>query len=182
MATAHHLTAEELGRLPDNNERRELIEGQLRRLPFHGFEHGVVVANLALPLTDHVQRHHLGVTVATGTGFLLARNPDTVRGADIAFVSNARLPASGRTTGYFPGPPDLAVEIVSPHDTLQDVEDKVDDYLAAGARLVWVVNPRRRTVTIHRPQTPPTMLRERDTLNGDDVVRGFACPVAEIFA
>ena len=179
--TPQTLTAEDLWRMPDT-ERRELVKGELRTMAPAGFDHGAVITNLAFLLTQHVKANQLGLVLGAETGFLLARNPDTVRGADIAFVSNARLPAAGRPTGYFPGPPDLAVEVVSPGDTLQDVEDKVDDYLAAGTKLVWVVNPRRRTVTIHRPQETPKLLADTQTLTGDEVVPAFTCPVAEIFA
>jgi Uma2 family endonuclease len=179
--TPQTLTAEDLWRMPDT-ERRELVKGELRIMAPAGFDHGAVITNLAFLLTQYVKANKLGLVLGAETGFILARDPDTVRGADIAFVSTARLPAGGRPIGYFPGAPDLAVEVVSPGDTLKEVEDKVDDYLVAGTPLVWVVNPRRRTVTIHRPQTPPAMLGERDSLTGDTVVPGFSCPVAEIFA
>jgi Uma2 family endonuclease len=181
ITTSQLLTAEDLWRLP-NNQRRELVKGELRTMAPAGFDHGAVIMNLSIRLAQHVKAKRLGIVVGAETGFLLARNPDTVRGADIAFVSTARLPQGERPQGYFPGPPDLAVEVISPGDTNAQVEDKVDDYLKAGARLVWVVNPRRRTVTIHRPQTPPAMLGETETLADDDVVPQFRCSVAEIFA
>ena len=180
ITTAQLLTAEDLWRLP-NNQRRELVKGELRIMAPAGFEHGVVIQRLSIRLGTHVEKRRLGVTVGAETGFLLSRNPDTVRGADIAFVSAPRLPQGQQITGYFPGAPDLAVEVVSPNDTMAEVEDKVDEYLAAGAKLVWVVNPRRKTVTVHRPQTPPAMLGELQALTGDDVVPDFRCPVAEIF-
>src|SRR4051812_4633622 len=175
------LSAQDLWQMPGDN-RRELLSGELVELPYLGYQHGVLCTNLATCLHEHAHKHRLGDVVATGTGFILARDPDTVRGAALAFVSAARLPDGERPESYFPGAPDLAVEVVSPNDTNAEVEDKVDDYLKAGARLVWVVKPRRRTVTVHRPAQPPTMLRDTDTLTGDDVVPGFACPVAEVFA
>jgi Uma2 family endonuclease len=165
-----------------NDRRRELIKGELRTMAPAGFEHGAVITNLAFLLAGHVKAKNLGLVLGAETGFVLSRNPDTVRGADIAFVSIARVPAGARPPGYFPGAPDLAVEVVSPGDTLSEVEDKVDDYLSAGTRLVWVVNPRRKTVTVHRPQAPPRLLGEADTLTGEDVVPDFRCGVAEIFA
>jgi Uma2 family endonuclease len=181
IITSHLLTAEDLWRLP-NNQRRELVKGELRTMAPAGFEHGAVIDNLQFRLSSHVRQHRLGIVLGAETGFLLRRNPDTVRGADIAFVATNRLPASGLPTGYFHGAPDLAVEVVSPNDTSAEVEDKVDEYLAAGAKLVWVVNPRRKTVTVYRPQTPLALLGETDTLTDEDVVPGFRCSIAEIFA
>jgi len=175
------MTADDLLRMP-SDQRCELIEGELIPMAPAGFDHGAIITNLSLLLAMHVKKHQLGIVTGAETGFHLRRNPDTVRGADIAFVKASRVPQGARPTGYFPGAPDLAVEVVSPSDTVKEVEDKVDDYLQAGAALVWIVNPRRRTVTIHRRDLPPTMLREIDTLGGDDVVPGFSCSVAEIFA
>jgi Uma2 family endonuclease len=179
--TPQLLTAEDLWRMP-NNQRRELVNGELRTMAPAGFEHGAVITNVAFLLARHVKAQRLGVVLGAETGFILARNPDTVRGADVAFVSTASLPQGPLPTSFFPGAPDLAVEVVSPSDTMVDVENKVDDYLAAGTRLVWVVNPRHKTVTAHRPQTPPQVLGQADTLTGMDVVPGFSCSVSEIFA
>jgi Uma2 family endonuclease len=147
-----------------------------------GAEHGGVANKLAYFLTAHVIANNLGQVFAAETGFRLSRSPDTVRAADAAFVRADRIPPGGPPAGYFEGAPDLAVEVVSPGDTVQEVEDKVDDYLAAGARMVWVVNPRRRTVTGHRPGVNPVVLREGDFLDGHDVVPGFRCAVREVFA
>lgn len=179
--TPQLLTAEDLLRMP-GDQRCELVNGELISMAPAGFDHGAVIMNLSVRLANHVTHNKLGIVVGAETGFLLKRNPDTVRGADIAFVSAARLPQGNRPTGYFPGAPDLAVEVVSPGDVLKDVDDKVDDYLQTGARAVWVVNPRRRTVTVHRPNLPPEMLREVDTLSGGDVVSDFSCSVSDVFA
>ena len=179
--TPRIFTADDLWLMP-NDQRRELVKGELRTMAPAGFDHGAVIVNLTFLLTQHVRQHQLGLVLGAETGFMLARDPDTVRGADIAFVSNERLPAGPRPKGYFPAAPDLAVEVMSPGDTLNEVEDKVDDYLAAGTRLVWVVNPRRRTVTAHRPGVGPTLFGNTETLTGDDIVPGFTCAVAEIFA
>jgi Uma2 family endonuclease len=180
IAIPQLLTAEDLWRLP-NDRRRELVKGELRTMAPAGFNHGAVIMRPASRLSAHVERHNPGVVLGAETGFVLSRNPDTVRGADAAFVSASRLPKGELPNSYFQGAPDLAVEVVAPGDTLTEVEDKVDDYLAAGAKLVWVVNPRRKTVTVHRLQTPPHMLRENDALGGDGVVPEFRCSVAEIF-
>jgi Uma2 family endonuclease len=146
-----------------------------------GFEHGAIGLKIASCLLAHVQQHRLGVVVGGETGFVLARNPDIVRGADAAFVRADRIPAGGNPVKFWDGPPDLAVEVVSPGDTLQEVEEKVDDYLNAGTRMVWVINPRRRTVTVSRSGTNPVILRDPDVLDGQNVVPGFSCKVAALF-
>ena len=179
--TPQLLTADDLWRMP-NNQRRELVKGELRTMAPAGFEHGAVIMNLSVRLAQHVNANRLGVVVGAETGFVLARNPDTVRGADVAFVSTACLPQGPLPISFFPGAPDVAVEVVSPGDTMVEVQEKVGDYLAGCTKVVWVVNPRHKTVTVHRPQTPPFVLRQADTLTGDDVVPGFSCAVSEIFA
>jgi Uma2 family endonuclease len=147
-----------------------------------GFDHGVVAMNLGAPLGQHVRAHRLGVVCGAETGFVLARDPDTVLAPDLAVVRQERLPQSGRPTTFWNGAPDLAVEVLSPSDTIFAVEEKVAAWLAAGTSLVWVVNPRSRAVTVHRPGRPPRTLLESETLDGEDVVPGFRLPVAEIFA
>ena len=178
--TPQLLTAEDLWRMP-NNQRRELVKGELRTMAPAGFEHGAVITNVAFLLARHVKSERLGVVLGAETGFIIGRNPDTVRGADVAFVSTARLPQGPLPISYFPSAPDLAVEVVSPSDTTVEVQDKVDDYLAGGTKMIWVINPRHKTVVVHRPQTIPHVLRQTDTLTGDDVVPGFSCAVSEIF-
>ena len=175
------MSANDLWSLPDDGMCHELAHGELRTKPLNGFEHGVICSALAATLSDRAQAAELGSAVI-GAGFILARNPDTVRGPDIAFVSQARLEQTGIPQQFFPGAPDLAVEVVSPSDTMEEIEEKVDDFLAAGTRLVWVVNPRRRTVTVYRPGPQVVILRETDQLTGEDVVPGFACRVGELFA
>ena len=174
------ITAEELWAMP-NNARRELVRGEVRTMAPAGFEHGAVITNVAAPLAVYVKAKRLGVVLGAETGFVLKRNPDVVRGADVAFVSASRLPPTGLPTRYWEGAPDLAVEVVSPGDTVDEVEEKVADYLEAGARMVWVVNPRRRTVIVHRPGAQPLVLRAGDVLDGDDVVPGFRLDVTDIF-
>jgi Uma2 family endonuclease len=182
MSTATQLmTADDLFRLPDDGMRHELVKGLLHTMPPAGFEHGAVGIKLTLPLGAHVKTHGLGIVVAAETGFIVTTNPDTVRAPDIGFVRNDRVQATGITKKYFPGAPDLAVEVVSPGDTVYEVDDKVQEWLGAGAGLVWVVNPRRRTVTVHRPTGAPIVLTVNDVLDGEQVVPGFSIRVAELF-
>jgi Uma2 family endonuclease len=175
------MTADDLWRLPNDGMRHELVKGVLHTMPPAGFEHGAVGINLTLPLGAHVKTNELGVVVAAETGFLIATNPDTVRAPDIGFVRQDRIQAAGIPRSYWPGAPDLAVEVVSPNDTVFEVDDKVQEWLTAGASLVWVVNPRQRTVTVYRPGANPVILTTSDTLDGLQVVPGFSMPVANIF-
>jgi Uma2 family endonuclease len=100
---------------------------------------------------------------------------------DVSFVRGERIPESGLPTAFWPGAPDLAVEVISPRDTAKEVAGKVEDWLAAGSRAVWVVNPKRRTVMAHRPQAEVITLGDDDEFEGQDVVPGFRCRVSEIF-
>jgi Uma2 family endonuclease len=176
------MTADELWQLPREGQRHELVRGELRTMPPSGFEHAVRVVNLTVPLARHVQEHHLGVVVRAETGFILARDPDTVRAPDIAFVRQDRLPAAGNPHGFWDGAPDLAVEVVSPGDTFAEVEEKVEEWLTAGTRMVWVVNPRRRTATVYRSRSQIAILTENESLDGHDVVPGFRSRVGDMFA
>jgi Uma2 family endonuclease len=115
-------------------------------------------------------------------GFVLAQDPDTVLAPDIAFVCKDRLPVKPSTESFWPGAPDLAVEVVSPSNTIREIDDKAKAWLAGGARLVWVVNPAWRNVTVYRAENDIRTLAENDELTGEDVVPGFSCRVAELFA
>ena len=182
MTTSQRLmTAEELLRLPDDGQRHELIAGELTTMPPSGAEHGRVAVRFTGPLSHYVAAHRLGEVFAAETGFLLARDPDTVRAPDVAFVSRERIAAAGNVTGYWPGAPDLAVELISPNDLYTEVDEKVATWLAHGARMVLVLNPRRRAVAVHRPGADVRHLTDDDTLAGEDVVPGWTVPVRELF-
>lgn len=182
LSTAIQLiTADQFLHWPKDGLRHELVKGEVRTMPPCGGEHGAVEMNLAASLAQHVRSNRLGVVFGGETGFLLARDPDTVRAPDIAFVRQERVPATGIPRTFWPGPPDLAVEVMSPGDTVFEVEEKVHEWLAAGTAMVWVVNPRRRTVTIYRSPTSATILTANDILDGQDVVPGFNCRVTEVF-
>ena len=180
--TTRKMTAEELFHMPHGNFRYELVKGELRKMSPSGSRHGAVVVNLTILLGQHVKAKNLGVVLGAETGFQISSEPDTVRAPDVAFVRRGRIGPAGIPGKFWPGAPDLAVEVLSPSDTAYTVEEKVDDWLAAGTGAVWVANPRRRTVTIHRSKTPPKNLSEEDVLDGQDLVPGFRCKVAEIFA
>jgi Uma2 family endonuclease len=164
-----------------NNVRRELVRGEVREMAPAGSNYGAVTNRFAYLLSRHVYDNGPGEVFAAETGYRLSENPDTVRGADVSFIAKARIPKDGMPLGFWPGAPDLAVETVSPGDTHEEVEEKIEDYLAAGARMVIVLTPRRKTVTVHRPDANP-VLREGDVLDGADVVPGFRCNIVDIFA
>jgi Uma2 family endonuclease len=175
------VTADQLLEMPDDGYRYELIEGELRRMSPAGDEHGRVGMELAVPLGSHVKENKLGKVYLAETGFLIGTNPDTVRAPDIAFVRMERIKESPGLKGYRIGAPDLAVEVVSPGDTVSEVEGKVSEWLDGGALMVWVVSPKLHTVTVYRSLVDIVTLTEKDELNGGDVVPGFQIQVAEIF-
>jgi Uma2 family endonuclease len=180
--TIQPTTAEELLKMPKDGFRYELVKGELKKMSPAGIEHGAVAVNLTIILGQYVKANQLGIVCAAETGFKIASAPDTVLAPDISFVRGERIPESGLPKAFWPGAPDLAVEVVSPGDARKEVAKKVEDWLAAGARAVWVVNPKLRSVEVHRPAAAALMLDETDELDGQDVVPGFRCRVAEIFA
>ena len=182
MSTAlRTMTADELLRMPEDGSRYELLEGELHQMAPPGFQHGVVGDDLASRLSVYVRNQSLG-RVTGEVGFLLSRNPDTVRAPDIAFVSNEQLARCGFPAAYFPEAPALAVEVVSPGDTAEEVDSKIRCWLAAGTKLAWVVYPGGRTVTVYRSLNDIHVLTEKDKLTGNSVVPGFECAVADLFS
>ena len=183
MATTNMklMTAEELLLLREDRQRYELVRGVLQTRPLMGHLDSYYALNVGSELFMHVEANGLGRTYSSNTGFLLERDPDYVLAPDAAFVRQERVDAVGEERGYFPGAPDLVVEVISPSDRYADVDDKVKEWLNAGALMVVVVNPRDRTVRVHTPVSVIT-LTESDILDGGDVVPGWRLPVADIFA
>ena len=160
----------------------QLVRGEGRKMTPAGNEHGKIAMSVAWRLAQHVEAHGLGAVYAAETGFRLASDPDTVRAPDAAFVCQARLDAVGAVAGYWPGAPDLVVEVVSPGDRYGEVAEKVADWLAAGTQMVVVVEPQQRTVAVHRADGAVDVLREGDVLEGGEVVLGWEVAVAALFA
>lgn len=180
MSEESLITADELLRMPPNDLRMELVRGELRSMAPAGYTHGYVAVNITVSLGSYVKTHRLGKVCAAETGFILETDPDTVRAPDVAFVRQERLVDTAKD-GFWPGAPDLAVEVISPNDAYGEVLQKVHDWLMAGARMVVVVEPRKRLITVYRSMTDLTTLTDRDRLDGGDVVPGWEIPVAEIF-
>lgn len=176
------LTIAEFERLPDDECRSELVRGRLVREPPAGMDHGWLATRFAVLISLFVDRHALGKVFTADTGFVLFEEPPTVRASDVAFVALDRLPPPQESIGFGRLAPDLAVEIVSPSNTALEILEKAEDYLDAGTRLVWVVEPRRRSITVYRSRKEIRLLGEDDSLDGYDVLPGFSLPVAEIFA
>lgn len=182
MTTTQAITADELLQMPDDGFRYELLKGVLVKMAPAGSEHGKLAMRLGWRLAQHVESQKLGIVYAAETGFQLASNPDTVRAPDVAFVRQERVAEAGEAKGFWPGAPDLAVEVVSPSDTYTAVEDKVLDWLDAGTLMVVVVNPRQRTVTLYRSRADIVILTQNDILDGKDVVPGWSLPIQELFS
>ncbi|MGE5192503.1 MAG: Uma2 family endonuclease [Deltaproteobacteria bacterium] len=183
MSTATRLlTADDLWKTPDHGGRCELVKGELRPMSPADSGHGAFSMNLAAPLHQFVRAKKLGIVMAAETGFIIERDPDTVRAPDAAFIRHDRVAAAGVSVKFWVGAPDLAVETMSPTDTVYEVDQKVQEWLAAGTRLVWVINPQQQTVTVYGPDHTATILGVADTLDGADVVPGFQISVAEIFS
>ena len=181
MITTELVTADQLLQMPGDGYRYELIGGALRKMTPADWQHGDVGGVLYALMASHILHAKLGKTFLAETGFLLARDPDTVRAPDIAFIHKDHLPAEMPKDAYWPGSPDLAVEVVSPSDTFRDVDEKAKAWLAAGAMMVWVVNPAWHTVIVYRSATNIQTLTENDELTGEDVLPGFRCRIGEIF-
>ena len=180
MTTSDLMTAEELLRKQPPHKRTELVSGRMIVREPAGHRHGRIAADLAYRLQHYVKAESLGVVYAAETGFVLSRNPDTVRAPDVAFIRRERLPEP-EPTGYAELAPDLVVEVLSPDDRPGEVLAKVDDWLSAGTRLAWVVDPSRRQIRVYRRDGSRRTVGDSDLLNGEDVVPGFRCPADSIF-
>jgi Uma2 family endonuclease len=175
------MTADELFWMPDDGMRHELVKGELLTMSPAGAEHGGITSRINHSLVSHVEAHGLGEVLTGDPGFRLTTDPDTVRAPDAAFIRRERVPETGLPRGYFPGAPDAAVEVISPTDLYTEVEEKVAEWLEHGTRLLFVVNPRNRTVKVYRPGRPVRTLTEADALDGEDVVPGWSLPVRNLF-
>ncbi|MHC4940193.1 MAG: Uma2 family endonuclease [Planctomycetota bacterium] len=173
---SHIQTAEQLLDAGDIG-RCELIRGELAMMQASGGLHGRITMRIGRALDEFISRHDLGTVLAAETGFVLARDPDTVRAPDAAFVR------SGRTIDdrFIEGAPELAVEVLSPSDRPGYVSDKVAEWLESGAEAVWVVDPREQTVDVHVAAREPKTLSVPDTLRGGEVLPGFELELTTLF-
>jgi Uma2 family endonuclease len=182
MSTTTVVTADELLAMPRGmGKRYELAAGELRVVPLAGWRHGKIVMRLSARLAAYVDQHDLGMAFGAETVFRLAGDPDTVRAPDISFVTKRNIPEQEPKDGFWPGAPDLAVEVLSPGDRTGEVDEKIDAWLRAGCVAVWIVNPKLKTITVYRSHADVQVKAADDTLQGDSVVPGFSCSVDELF-
>ena len=177
--TAKLVTLEVYAALQEPDERfvTEVVRGRLVREPIPSWEHGRLQARIGHLLFAWVEEHGHG-EVGGASGYVLSEDPATVRGPDVAVVLDPKAAAVG---GWTLGAPDLAVEVLSPSNTSTAIQEKVLDYLGAGASLVWVVDPSARTVTVYRPDGSARLLRGDETLSGEDVLPGFSVTLDRLF-
>jgi len=176
------MTAEEFFELPEppDGSRQELVNGKVITLPAPSFEHGRVQANLAGLLWQFARTTKLG-TAITESGVITRRKRDSVRGPDVSFYSKKRAPLGRRVWKYNDQPPDLCVEVTSPSNTRKELRDKIREYFKAGVRMVWIVDPEDRSVTILTSSKEGRTLYEDSELDGGDILPGFTCKVSELF-
>ncbi len=175
------MTAQELLEYAHEPYQQELIDGILFEMEPPGAMHGAVSMQIAALLHRHVMDAELGTTFGSEVGFHLTSNPDTVRAPDVAFVARERAEDIGMPKGYWPGPPDLAIEVVSQHDRRAKVEGKALEWLAAGTRAAAVVDPPSRTATVFRSRDDIRVPQRDETLELGDVVAGWSPQVADFF-
>jgi Uma2 family endonuclease len=173
------MTAEEFWQSA-NDKHHELVRGEVVKVMPPGGEHGEIAGAL-VEFLRRWTRHGAGGYVAVEAGYILGRSPDIVRGPDVSYVRADRIPPSGRPKAFWTIAPDLAVEIVSPSETIGTVREKVRDFLGAGTPLVWTIHPEEREVIAHTPDGLARTYREGDILEHSDVLPGFSCKVAELF-
>ena len=174
------MTAEEFLLLPDDDMQRELVRGDVVEKMPSGGRHSVVGGDVHTELNIFVRAARSGVCPQADAGFVLSRDPDTVRSPDAAYVSHERLGPHGVPTGFFQCAPDLAVEVVSPSDRPGEIMEKVRDYIQAGTRLFWVIDPEKRMATVWRADSTVSFISETGVLSGEDVLPGFDLALASV--
>lgn len=175
------MTAEELLQLPRDGFRHELINGELITMPAPGFPHGRITVRLIAPLAQFVWDNDLG-EVFDYSGFQLTVGPDTVLGPDGAFVSKGRLHEAKEDRGYWPGPPDIAIEVLSPSDRPSRVTTRISSWFGYGVKQLWIVNQKNRTVTVYRSPSDATTFCGSDDLEAQDLLPGFRLSLDRIFS
>jgi Uma2 family endonuclease len=174
------ITAEEFARMP-GSKHMELIRGEVRVTMPPGKEHGAVA--LAIGTLLHLWvKQGAGGEAGVEAGFILAHDPDVIRGPDVYYVSAGRIPSDDKSSAFWTIAPDLAVEVISPSETADDIREKIRDFLSAGTQLVWVVFPRTQEVVVHTPDGFARTYGADDVIEYPDLLPGFSCKVAELFS
>jgi len=183
MTAKVRMTADDLWRLGAGDVKRELVDGEVVEMAPVGGIHGDVTGRIYRKVAEYADAHPSGKALVGDVGFILnlPRDPERVRTPDVAFISTARLPGGQLPARFIVGAPDLAVEVLSPSDDPVDVQQKVRDYLDAGAQLVWVIAAQARTATVYRANGSARLLRDHDSLEGEQVLPGLTVRLADVF-
>lgn len=182
MGVKQLVTAEELWDIPEiPGKRLELVDGEVVEVPGAGALPSVIIFTLARLLEDFVRQHDLGLVRPGGLAYVLHRNPNQVRIPDLSFVAWETVPEGDISEGFWEGAPTLAVEVVSPNDRADDIHARVQDYLEAGSSQVWVLWPRRSSVSVYRPGADTRELGPDMLLDGGDILPGFNTRVSNLF-
>jgi Uma2 family endonuclease len=181
MATTKLMTVEVLLEREDF-ERYELCRGEPVFMPGTFFDHGTIGSAILIRLGIHVLQHGLGRVTGPDTGFRLRDDPAVLLYPDVAFVAAERLPPADQWRQFLPPAPNLVVEVLLDSNRPGYVAAKIGEYMAAGTKLIWIVDPRWKTVTVHRPDGTQAVLSEDGVLDGADVVPAFRLPVADVFS
>lgn len=180
MTITHLVTASELENM-GSDARFELFQGTLHEMSPSSFDSSEIGMRLGILLGSYVFEHDLGILSGENGGYRLERDPDSVVAPDVGFVTKARKHLRPRGRGSFPGPPDLAIEVISPTDEAADIRRKQALYERTGTPLVWWIDPKHRTATVHAPGQPPRHLTDAEYLDGESVVPGFTMKLADLF-
>lgn len=175
------MSAEQLFQAPDSGNRVELVKGVLIVMSPAGSEHGRIASRILVRLGSYVEANDLGETFAAETGFLVEKNPDTVRAPDAAYVSHQKLNEADPTSSYLALAPDLVVEVVSPNDSSSDVEGKAEQWLSAGSQIVLVADPKNETLRVYRSKSEIQVLHSGETFASGEVCKNWQLPVNEVF-
>ncbi len=182
MSVKQLITADELRTMPEvPGKRFELINGEMVEVPGTNILHSLLVFWVARLIAAFVEEQNLGLVTVDGSSYVIRTNPDTVRIPDVAFISWQRMPDPLPLSRFWPIPPDLAVEVVSPDDRANELHEKAQDYLEAGSRQVWILWPQRRSMTVHTAAGPGQELGPNDELDGGDVLAGYRVRVGDLF-
>jgi len=182
MATVEKLVAAgEFFKLRDNGQVSEFVRGKIIVINVPGFRHGEIYGNVVHYLGSYVRERGIGRVLSNDTGVVTAKDPDTVRGADVAFYSFVRVPKGSQPTGYPDIAPEFVVKVLSPNDRWPEMAAKVGEYLAVGVLVVCVLDPQSRTATVHYADRPPDKLTQSNELQLPDILPGFAVGVARLF-
>ena len=174
------MSADELLRMPHSPGRRyELVQGELKEMTPAGHDHGWIAGNVLAILWNAARRSGAGRVYAAETGYRIERGPDTVLAPDVSFVRARRVPVT--EPGFMEGPPDFVVEVASPTQRIEELDQKVDGWLDAGASLAWVLWPQTRSVVVHRPDAEPVILHEDDRIEARELIPELHCRVGDLF-